>query len=190
VTDARRVTVNYPGGLVARYRWGPSGSGDLVFASSEGSGSLVDHADLAGPNPERMCRAEVRVEGPLGAWTARLASPVFDEPDGTLWDSEALLVIKYGFLAYALASRTGELRWAHGSGTPTVAVLGSTRLPHVLVQSELETVALDPAGSVRWRVAHADVVSSAELLASQLALTSYGGSVSLLDPLSGRSLAQ
>ena len=106
-----------------------------------------------------MCRAEVRVEGPLGIWTARFASPVFDEPAGLLWDSEALLVVKYGFLAYALASRTGELRWAYVAGTPTVAVLGSTRLPHVLVQSEVETVALDPAGAVRWRVAHGDVVA-------------------------------
>ena len=63
-----------------------------------------------------------------------------------------------------------------------VAVLGSTRLPHVLVQSEVETVALDPAGTVRWRVAHGDVVASAELVAGRLAITSYSGGVSLLDP--------
>jgi hypothetical protein len=58
----------------------------------------------------------------------------------------------------------------------------------VLVQSEVETVALDPAGTVRWRVAHGEVIAAAELLASQLALTGYGGDVALLDPLSGRSL--
>jgi hypothetical protein len=188
VTDVHRLTVNYPGGLTARYRWGGSGSGTLVFASSEGSGSLVDLAVMAGPNLQRMCRAEMRVEGPLGIWTARFASPVFDEPAGLLWDSEALLVVKYGFLAYALASRSGSLGWAHASGTPTVAVLGSTRLPHVLLQSEVETVALDPAGVVRWRVAHGDVVASAALHANALALTSYGGALSLLDPLSGRRL--
>ena len=186
--EVRRATVNYPGGLVARYRWGGSGSAAEVFASSEGSGDLVDHAELAGPNPERMCRAELRVEGPLGTWTARFASPIFDEPGALLWDSEALLVVRYGFRVYALGSRTGDLRWSYLAGTPTVAVLGSSRLPHVLVQSEVETVALDPGGAVRWRVAHGEVIASAELLASQLALTSYGGDVALLDPQSGRSL--
>ena len=190
MTDVRRISVTYPGALAARYRWGGSGSAAEVYASSEGGGSLADHAELAGPDPERMCRAELRVEGPLGTWTARFASPVFDEPAGLLWDSEALLIVKYGFLAYALASRTGALRWAHIASTPTVAVLGSTRLPHVLLQSEIETVALDPAGAVRWRLAHGDVIASAELLAGKLALTSYGGSVSLLDPVNGRTLRQ
>jgi hypothetical protein len=188
VTEVRRATVSYPGGLVARYRWGGPASGPEVFASSEGSGDLVDHADLAGPGTERMCRAEIRVEGPLGTWTSRFASPVFDEPAGLLWDSEALLMVRYGFRVYALGSRTGELRWSYLAGTPTIAVLGSTRIPHVLVQSEVETVALDAVGDVRWRVAHGEVIASAELLASQLALTSYGGDVALLDPLSGRTV--
>ncbi len=97
-----------------------------------------------------MCRAELRVEGPAGHVDGiRLASPVFDEPAGLLWDSEALLVVKYGFVVYALGSRTGELRWSHRSGTPLVAVLGSSRLPHVILQSEIETLALDPHGRVR-----------------------------------------
>jgi hypothetical protein len=188
VSDVSRVTVSYPGGLTARYRWGGSSTGPAVFESSEGSGSLADHAALAGPDAGRMCRAELRVEGPLGTWTARFASAVFDEPAGLLWDSEALLVVKYGFIAYALASRSGDLRWTYVAGTPALAVLGSTRVPHVLVQSEVETVALDPVGSVRWRVAHGDVVSAATLQAGALALTSYGGSVSLIDPLSGQPL--
>lgn len=188
VSDAQRVTVAYPGGLSARWRWGGSGSAEEVFALSEIGGSLEDHASLAGPDAARMCRAELRVEGPLGTWTARLASPVYDEPGGLLWDDEALLVVKYGFLAYAFGSRTGELRWSHRSGTPLVAVLGSPRLPHVLVQSEVETVALDGAGTVRWRVPHGDVVATAELLGGTLALTSYGGEVALLDPASGRTL--
>ena len=46
----------------------------------------------------------------------------------------------------------------------------------------METVALDAGGVVRWRVAHGDVIASAELVAGQLALTSYGGDVALLDP--------
>jgi outer membrane protein assembly factor BamB len=190
VKEVERRTVAYPGGLTARFRWSGSGSGDAVFALSEGGGSLSDHGSLAGALPERLCRAELRVEGPLGAWTARLASAVFDAPEAVLWDTEALLVVKYGFIAYALASRTGELRWSYRAGTPLVTVLGSTRLPHVIVQGEVETVALDPAGQVRWRVAHRDVVAAAELVAGSLALTSYGGAVSLLDPGDGRALSR
>lgn len=186
--EVQRATVAYPGGLAARYRWGGSGSADQVFLLTEGGGSLTDHAALAGGDPSRMCRAELRVEGPLGTWTVRLASPVFDEPAGLLWDSEALLVVTYGFLAYAFASRTGELAWSHRSGTPLVALLGSTRLPHVVLQSEVETVALDAAGGTLWRVAHQDVIASAELLGGNLALTSYGGAVALLDAQTGRSL--
>jgi hypothetical protein len=188
VSDVERVTIAYPGGLTARYRWGGSASGDTVFALSEVGGSLVDHAPLAGGDPARMCRAELRVEGPLGTWTARFASPVYDEPAGLLWDAEALLIVTYGFVAYALGSRTGELRWSHGSGTPLVAVLGSTRLPHVILQSEVETMALDPGGQVVWRVAHREVIEAAELMAGRLVLTSYGGDVALLDPDSGRDL--
>jgi hypothetical protein len=188
VIEVQRATVAYPGGLAARYRWGGSGSADAVFLLTEGGGSLADHAALAGGDPSRMCRAELRVEGPLGTWTVRLASPVFDEPAGLLWDSEALLVVTYGFLAYAFASRTGELAWSHRSGTPLVALLGSTRLPHVLLQSEVETIALDAAGGSLWRVAHQDVIASAELLGGNLALTSYGGGVALLDAHTGRSL--
>jgi hypothetical protein len=190
VSEVQRATIAYPGGLTARYRWAGSGSADEVFALSEGSGSLTEHAALAGGDAKRMCRAELRVEGPLGEWTARFASPVFDEPAGLLWDSEALLVVKYGFRAYGLANRTGELRWSHLSGTPMVTILGSTRLPHVLLQSEVETIALDPAGGVVWRVAHSDVISTAELIGGRLVLSSFGGDVSALDPSSGRTLPQ
>ena len=183
-----RSTVGYPGGLAARYRWGGSGSAGAVFGLSEGGGDLTDHAELAGGDPARMCRAELRVEGPLGTWTARFASPVFDEPRGLMWDTEAQLVVKYGFRVYGLAGRTGELRWSHLSGTPIVAVLGSPRLDHVIVQSEVETVAIDGAGEVRWRVAHGDVIAAAELTAGVLTLQTYGGDVAAFDPTSGQPL--
>jgi hypothetical protein len=188
VTEVQRSTVGYPGGLAARYRWGGSSSADEVFALSETGGTLTDHAELAGGDPARMCRAELRIEGPLGTWTVRFASPIFDEPSGLAWDTEAQLVVKYGFRVYGLAGRTGELIWSHLSGTPIVAALGSPRLDHVIIQSEVETIALGPAGEVRWRAAHSDVISAAELTGGVLTLTTYVGEVIGLDPASGRSL--
>ena len=134
-----------------------------------------------------MCRAEVRVETPAGPWTARLASPVFDEPAALLWDSESLFVVKYGFVTYGFEARTGGLRWTHRSGTPVTVVLGSSRLPHVIVQAEIETFAIAPDGEVAWRVAHSDVVTDAELVGGRLILTSYSGQLSALDPRTGSS---
>lgn len=188
MSEVQRVTVAYPGGLTARFRWAGSGDGADVFALSEDGGSLTDHGTLAGGDTTRMCRAELRVEGPLGIWTARFASPVFDEPTAIPWDSAGQLVVAYGFVAYGLDSRSGQLRWSDRSGTPLVAVLGSTRLPHVLIQSEVETVALGPDGERRWRVAHGDVIAAAGLLGGRLALTSYGGTVALFDPATGNAL--
>ena len=69
-----------------------------------------------------------------------------------------------------------------------MAVLGSSRLPHVIVQTEIETVALDAAGGTLWRAAHSDVVAAVELVGGDLALTSYAGAVALLDAQTGRSL--
>ena len=188
MSEVQRLNVGYPGGLAARYRWGGADAADEVFALSESGGELTDHATLAGTPGTRMCRAELRVEGPLGSWTARFASPVFDEPAGMLWDTEALLLVKYGFRAYALGGRTGELRWSHLSGTPIVAILGSSRLAHVIVQSEVETVALGAQGEVRWRLAHSDVIADAQLLGGKLTLASYGGDVAAFDATSGRAL--
>jgi hypothetical protein len=66
-----------------------------------------------------------------------------------------------------------------------VAVVGSSRLDHVIVQSEVETVALDAAGAPVWRVPHADVVTEASLVGGQLALVTWGGAVLTLDPATG-----
>src|SRR4051812_38762439 len=100
-TGVERLNVQYPGGISARYRWTGSGGGPALFAISEATGDVVDHGLLAGANPDRMCRLELRVESPSGTWTARFASPIYDEPAGALWDTAGLLLLKYGFVLYA-----------------------------------------------------------------------------------------
>jgi outer membrane protein assembly factor BamB len=187
--EPRQEVVGYPGGIRVRYRWAGTGAGEAVFALSEAGGELFEYGERAGPAFERLCRAELRTEGPAGAWAARLASPIFDAPAGIAWDTAGLLVVKYGFVTYGLVARTGELRWSHRSGSPVLAVLGSSRLPHVLVQAEIETFALEADGEVRWRVGHSDVVAEAALIAGRLVLTSYAGLTSALDPTTGRPLA-
>ncbi|MFV2063714.1 MAG: PQQ-binding-like beta-propeller repeat protein [Chloroflexota bacterium] len=188
MSETQRATIQYPGGLAARYRWGGSQSSDEIFALSESGGTLTDHGPLLTSEPDRLCRAELRIEGPLGDWTARFASAIYDEPSALLWDTEAMLLVKYGFAVYGLSSRGGELRWWHLSGTPLLAVLGSPRLPHVLLQSEVETIALDADGEVVWRVGHSDVITAVELVGGTLALTSYDGDIAALDPASGQTL--
>ena len=180
------ATIGYPGGLRARWRWGGSGEGPAVFALSESGGSLDDLGSLVSPSFEALCRAELRIDGPGGSWTVRLASPIFDEPAALVWDDAGLLVVKYGFLTYAFDGRSGALRWTHRSASPLLAILGSPRLPHVIVQSEIETFAIEADGTVAWRVAHSDVVTAADLVGGRLVLTSFGGEVSAIDPQTGR----
>lgn len=187
-SEPRRATIQYPGGLHARYRWAGSGAAGIVFATSEAAGTLVDHGPLVAAEPDRLCRAELHVEGPLGAWTARLASLIYDEPRGTLWDSVGLLLVKYGFRLYALGARTGELAWTYASGTPIVAAICSPRLDAAVLQTEIETICLGPSGEVVWRAAHNDVVTDAELIGGRLVLTSYGGQRLVLDPRTGRAV--
>jgi len=183
--EVQRLSVQYPGGLAARYRWAGSGQADEVFGISEATGSMVDFGPLVDPKPDAQCRAELRMEGPTSLWTARFASQVFDAPDAVLVDTEGLLVIRYGFLAYGLEARTGALRWTHKSGTPTVAILASARLDHVILQTELETFALRPDGSVAWRAAHSDVITEAQLVAGRVDLTTYSGAHVYLDARTG-----
>ena len=104
-----------------------------------------------------------------------------------LWDTEGQLVVKYGFHAYGLDARSGDLRWSHRSATPLVAVIASSRLRHVLLQAELETFAVEADGTVAWRIAHSDVVTAAELVGGRLVLTSYSGQVNAIDPGTGRA---
>jgi hypothetical protein len=186
--EPSRSSVQYPGGLRARYRWTNSGGAAALAAVSEAGGELVDHGPLVSAAPDRLCRAELRVESPVATWTARFASPVHDEPTGLLWDTTGLLVVKYGFEVYALVAWTGELQWHRATRTPLLAVLGSSRLGHVIAQSEIETVAIDAGGEVVWRVAHSDVVAGAELVGGRLVLTSYVGLLQTLDPSTGERL--
>lgn len=184
--DPHDLTLTYPGGLRARWRWAGSGQAAAVFALSEAGGTLTDHGPLVADDPDERCRAELRIDGPAGSWSARFASTLNDPPSAVLWDSAGLLVVNYGFHAYGLESRTGALAWSHRSATPILAVLASSRLRHVLVQAELETFALDADGSVAWRIAHSDVVTGAELVGGRLVLTSYSGLLNALDPATGR----
>ena len=183
----RDATIGYPGGLRARWRWAGSGQGAAVFALSESGGTLEDLGPLVSPSFEQLCRAELRIDGPAGPWTVRLASTIHDEPAGLVWDDAGLFVVKYGFHTYGFESRTGGLRWSHRSATPILAAFGSPRLQHVLVQSEIETFALEPDGTVGWRIAHSDVVVEASLVGGRLVLTSFGGQVSAVDPATGRA---
>ena len=185
--EPRNATIAYPGGLRARWRWGGSGSAAAVFALSETGGALVDLGPRVASDPDARCRAELRLEGPRGAWTARFASLIHDEPRALHWDTAGLLVVAYGFHTYGLETSTGEPRWDHRSATPLIALLGSPRLAHVIVQAEIETFALEHDGAVAWRVAHSDVVTAADLVGGRLVLTGFDGQVSALDPATGRA---
>jgi hypothetical protein len=184
--EPRDATVAYPGGLRARWRWGGTGQAREVFALSEAGGELVDLGLEVSEAPDELCRAELRVDGPAGPWSVRLASTINDEPAAQLWDTAGQLVVKYGFHTFGLDARTGTRRWAHRSATPVLAVFASSRLRHVVVQAELETFAIEADGSVAWRVAHSDVVTEASMVGGRLVLTGYGGGVNALDPATGR----
>ena len=187
--EPRLAVASYPGGIRVRSTWGGSGDGPAVLALSESGGTVVEHGSLVSPTFERLCRAELRVETPAGPWTVRLASPIFDDPSAFLWDEPGLLVVGYGFFTYAFVARSGELRWSHRSHTPLVAILGSSRIPHVIVQAEIETFAIEPDGEVAWRIAHSDVVTEAALVGGRLVLTSFSNQLSALDPRTGRPTA-
>lgn len=185
--EPRNASVTYPGGLRARWRWGGSGDEAAVFALAEVGGSILDLGLRVADDPSPLCRAELRVDGPRGSWTVRFASTISDEPRALAWDTADLLVVSFGFHTFGLSTASGEPAWEHRSATPIVALLGSSRLTHVLVQAELETFAIDPDGTVAWRLAHSDVVTEAELVGGHLVLTGYGGQHNAVDPATGRA---
>jgi hypothetical protein len=185
--EPRNATIAYPGGLRARWRWGGSGQSAEVFALSEAGGALIDLGPNVSSDPDALCRSELRLDGPRGSWTARFASTIYDEPRAIYWDTASLLVVAYGFHTFALDAASGAPRWEHRSASPIIALLGSPRLGHVLVQAEIETFALEADGTVGWRVAHSDVVTAAELIGGRLVLTGFDGQLNALDPATGRS---
>jgi hypothetical protein len=189
VPEPRDATVAYPGGLRARWRWAGSGQAGAVFALTEVGGALIDLGTEISPEPDALCRAELRVDGPAGGWTVRFASAIADEPGAQLWDAAGQLVVKFGFHGYGLDARTGAARWTHRSATPILAVFASSRLRHVILQAELETFAIEADGAVAWRIAHSDVVTEAAMVGGRLVLTAYGGGVNALDPATGRGAA-
>jgi hypothetical protein len=81
------------------------------------------------------------------------------------------------------------MAWLHGSATPIVALVGSSRIDHVIVVAEIETVALAADGEVVWRVTHSDVVHEGRIVGGRLVLTSYGGATIALDLQSGQTVA-
>jgi outer membrane protein assembly factor BamB len=155
-----------------------------VFDISEAGGRLTDLTE-GQETGSRRCHAELHVEGPAGAWTARISSVIYDDPEGALWDEHQLLLVKYGFFLYAFAARTGDVAWKYSASTPLIALLTSARLDHVLLQAELETVALREDGSVAWHVTHEDVIAEARLFGGRLDLTSYTGTHLLIDARTG-----
>ena len=126
-SEPENATIAYPGGLRARWRWGGSGSGAAVFALSEAGGNLVDVSGLVATDPDALCRAELRLEGPRGAWSARFASLIHDAPRAIHWDSSGLFVVAYGFHTFGLDVGTGAVRWDHRSATPLIAPTNTTK---------------------------------------------------------------
>ena len=186
--EPRSRISDFPGGLRVRATWGSSGQASAVFALSESGATLVDHGSLgagAEADPDRLCRMELRVETPNGAWAVRLATAIYDEPRAIHWDDAGLFVVGYGFTVYAFGARTGTLAWNHQTGTPVVELIASPRFDHVIVQSEIETWAIRGDGEVRWRLAHSDIVGAAELIGGRLILTSVHGEAQSIDPNTG-----
>ena len=167
--EVERLSVQYPGGLAARYRWAGSGRADDVFGISEATGTLTDFGPLVGAEPGPQCRAELRVEGPLGCWTARFASPIFDAPRGRPRGTRhGLLVVRYGFVAVRARGTDGRAalvaRERHADGRRSWPRRDWTTC---ILQTELETIALRPDGTVAWRAAHSDVITEAQLVAGR-----------------------
>ena len=134
-------------------RWGRQRRrASAVFALSEAGGSS-DRARGPSPVPTfmRSCRAELRVDSPGGPWTVRLASLIYDEPAAVVWMTNALLVVKYGFLDVRVRGTNGRASLVR-TGRRRRLLVGHGRrplLPHALCRDEIETFALEADGDGR-----------------------------------------
>ena len=143
--EPRNATITYPGGLRARWRWGGSGQAAAVFALSEAGGTLVDLGPQVAADPDALCRAELRVEGPRGAWTARFASTIHDEPRGAATGTPpGCSSWRTASTRTASSARPASRAGTHRSATPILALLGVAAAARTsLVQAEIETFAIE-----------------------------------------------
>ena len=130
------------------------------------AGTLIDLGPHVSEDPDALCRAELRLEGPRGAWTARFASVIYDEPRALYWDTAGLLVVAYGFHAFGLDA--GDRRAALGAplGDATDRAAGLSAAGPRPRPVGARDVRDRPDGTVAWRVAHSDVVTAADLSAA------------------------
>ena len=143
-----------------------------------------------GSRPTRtpLCRAELRLEGPRGAWTVRFASLIHDDPRGAaLGHARACWSSRYGFHTYALETR--DRRRCAGTtarrrrsspcsarrGSPTSSSSPRSR------RSRSSRTGRSPGGSPTPTSS-----TAAELVGGRLVLTSFDGQVTALDPATGR----
>ena len=179
-------TIAYPGGLRARWRWGGSGSGPQVFALSEVGGDAGRPRARASPPTPSPVPRRAAPRGPARRLDGAVRLAHLTTSRGRCTGTpRACSSSPTGSTPSASRSRSGDARWDHRSATPIIALLGSPRLAHVVVQAELETFAIEPDGTVAWRVAHSDVVTAAELVGGRLVLTSFGGQVQRARPGDG-----
>jgi hypothetical protein len=180
--EPHNATVTYPGGLRARWRWAGSGQGGGGLRVDRGRGLAARLGTRVSTDPDALCRAEIRLEGPRGRVDRTLRIDDLRRAGRARLGYRRLLVVKYGFHTFGLDAAAGRASLGAPSAVAGDRPLGSSRLPHVLVQTEIETFAIEADGTVAWRVAHSDVVTAAELVGGRLVLTSFDGLVVALDP--------
>ena len=186
--EPRHTVIAFPGGLRASLRWAGSGRAAEVFALTEAGGPLVDLGELAGPDPDERCRAEIRrrdagraVDGP-----ARLDDQRRAGGPAVGLRGPARHQVRVPRLRVRRADRragagaTGARRRCSSSSARPGCRTSSPRPRSRPSRSRRD-------GEVAWRVAHSDVVTEAELVGGRLVLTSFDGQVRAIDPLTGRS---
>ena len=175
----------------------PAGAGaaaaraPAVFALSEAGGTLIDLGAA------RRGRSRCRCAGPSSGSRVRAARgrPASPRRSTTsrrrcYWDTAGLLVVEYGFHAYGLDARPATRAGSTARRRRSSPCSGRRGCAHVVVQAELETFAIEPDGTVAWRIAHSDVVTAAELVGGRLVLTELRRPGQRARPATGRAAAE